>query len=250
MDEVDNRSPPTTVRAVLRIMVVLLVLVGSPVLAAEDPGGAAQLHAKAQSAMQDKRYTDAAELFHAAYVLDNAPELLWNEARARHMAGALEKARELYKQFIERDDAPAALRGRANDSIVEITLELDKQKVVVPPKIVQHDDTFGTVMVAAGGVLVVGGAIAHIVSFAAADDMSTYARPVVGLDEVTRKQRYEDASDQKDTALALAWVGYGVGAAALVTGIVSLILTDDPDTVAVRPLLGPGNAGVGATLRF
>lgn len=245
----------------LRVLAVCLALclVSSSARAAENPvGGAAQLHAKALEAMQAQRYGEAAELFHAAYELDSAPELLWNEARARHMAGELERARDLYKQFIERDDAPSSLRGRASDSILEITRELEKPKLVDPPTTpVARDDTFGTVMVVAGGALVVGGVIAHVFAFDAASEMDTYSKEgAEGLDIDERKRRYDDASDAKDTALALAWVGYGVGAAALITGVVSLVITDDPEVgvndsaIQIEPVWLRGGAGFGATLKF
>ncbi|MFO0749497.1 MAG: hypothetical protein U1F43_28080 [Myxococcota bacterium] len=229
-----------------------VIALGVPMAHAGDPGGAAQLHAKAQEAMAAGRYSDAAELFHAAYELDSAPELLWNEARARHLAGELVKARDLYKEFIQRDDAPAALRGKANDSIVEITLELEKPPDKVEPE--THDDTFGTVMVATGGALVLGGVISHIVSFGAADDMATFAQPSPTLDDATRLDKYQSAKSTRDTTQALAIAGYAVGGAVLVTGIVSLILSDDPeppaDHVQVEPWWSPGAVGANARLRF
>jgi len=238
-------------RPVQRSLIVALLLLMPLRAHAADPVGAAALHEKAQAAMQGQHYQEAAELFHAAFQLDPAPELLWNEARARHLGGDLERARELYKQFIERDDAPASLRGRANDSIVEITLALAQRQAPPPAVVAPPDDTFGTVMVVVGGALVAGGVVAHVVAFDAADDMSTYAHAVAGLDEGVRKQRYDDAQSKKDTALALAWVGYGVGAAALVTGIVSLVLTDDPEpSASLTPLVLPGGGGLGASLRF
>lgn len=240
-------------RPLLAALAALAVLAAPTATWAGDPEGAEKLHAKAQTAMSEQRYADAAELFHAAFELDPAPELLWNEARARHLAGELERARELYKEFIQRDDAPAALRGRANDSIVEITLALEKPPDV-PKEPEPMDDTFGVVMVSVGGALLAGGVIAHVVSFGAADDMTTYSKPSATLDDATRLAKYQDARSTRDTSQVLAIVGYAVGGAALATGIVSLVLTDDPDPAptgaTLTPWFAPGSVGLGATLRF
>lgn len=240
--------------AVMPFVLVALAVLGlasAPTLAAERPVGAETLHEKALAAMEDKRYAEAAELFHAAFALDPAPELLWNEARARHLAGELERARELYKAFIERDDAPSSLRGRANDAIVEITRALDKPDE--PDPIEPMDDTLGIALVVGGGVVLAGGAIVHALSFGAADDMETYSVPSQGLSDEERLRRYNDAKSDRDTFQTLAIVGYAVGGAALVGGIVSLVLTDDPEpttSFVPSPWAVPGGGGALATWRF
>jgi len=232
-------------------LALVTLLAGAGARAAERPVlGAEELHEKAQAAMAEQRYAEAAELFHAAFALDPAPELMWNEARARHLAGELERARDVYKAFIERDDAPAALRGRANDAIVQITLELDKDKTppVTPPE--PMDDTLGTVLVVSGGVLLTGGVVAHVVSFGAADDMETFSKPSATLSDDERLSRYNAAKSDRDTFQTLAIVGYTVGGLALAGGIVSLVLSDDPEPVVGVPWVVPGGAGALATWRF
>ena len=196
---------------------------------------AMRLHDVGVAALAEKRYHDAAEAFEAAYALDPAPELLWNHARARHLGGELERARELYREFIHRDDAPPDLRVKANEHLVAIALVLDR-----PPPPSPSYDGLGWGLVAGGAAFAIGGTVAWFLMQDARDDMAAVAEPSATLSDDQRHTRYLDARGDKRTLEALAWTGWGVGAAALTAG--TLLLTLFEPEAAARVDIGADGA--------
>jgi len=105
-----------------------------------------------------------------------------------------------------------------------------------------------------GGValVAVGGGM-HGWAIQAADDTSKYANPVEGLSDADRKSRFDQANEDMRLRGTLAYVFYGVGGAAAVTGAVLLILDavdDEPAAVGVLPSGQGGAAGLQVLGRF
>jgi len=98
--------------------------------------------------------------------------------------------------------------------------------------------TAGVVTVAGGALALVGGLVCNLRANTLATDLSgsTYDR---------------SKASQRDTYVTLGWVGYGVGAAALVTGATLYILggrstagAESPTSVSLAPVLLPGLASL------
>jgi hypothetical protein len=91
-----------------------------------------------------------------------------------------------------------------------------------------------------GGVGVVGVAVGGVCTYLALSDFSDI------------KKKYDPSKDsQGKTYATVQWVGYGVGAAAIVTAVILLATGNDaPKSVALAPALGPGMAGAALSGSF
>lgn len=99
--------------------------------------------------------------------------------------------------------------------------------------------TAGWVLVGTGGALGIGAVIFGLV----ASNTANASRTTMDAAEATKQ-----FSDAKTFGL-VADVGYGLAAAAAITGIV-LVATSSSDSVAVAPFLTPGAGGVSVFTRF
>jgi hypothetical protein len=96
--------------------------------------------------------------------------------------------------------------------------------------------TAGIVAAAGGAAVLVGGLVFNLQANSLTKELNG---PIFDRDKASRRDTYK----------TLAWVGYGVGAAALVTGTVLFVLggrsgtaSETPATVALIPVLLPGLA--------
>ncbi len=99
--------------------------------------------------------------------------------------------------------------------------------------------TAGWVLVGTGGALGIGAVIFALVASNTANESRTT------MDAATATLQYASAK----TFGLVADVGYGLAAAAAITGIV-LVATSSSDSVAVAPFLTPGAGGVSVFTRF
>lgn len=109
------------------------------------------------------------------------------------------------------------------------------------------------VLLGGGVALVATGGGMHAWAVQAADDTSKYAEPVAGLSDDERRSRFDQANEDMQLRGTLAYVFYGVGGAAAVTGAVLLILDAtraEPAPVAVLPSGEGGAAGLQVLGRF
>ncbi|MGM0578037.1 MAG: tetratricopeptide repeat protein [Myxococcota bacterium] len=264
----------------------ILLLASSAAAAAPTPEDTARAHALNDlgfEAAKGGRYREAARAFDEAWKLDPHPDLLWNSARAWHKAGALTQARERYRRYLTHEDLPPDQRLQASDNLVVIDRALREQAERVgrragaalgrveprwlawttretrPAPLPEEPERgpsvarkVGWILVATG--VVAGGAGGLFYGLAAddLDDLETFPA-AVGPDE---SDRYDETRERFLRHRALMWTSIGVGAAALTSGVVALLLQPDEEprtrgtagTVSVAPL--PGGASMAGTWRF
>jgi tetratricopeptide (TPR) repeat protein len=112
--QVLNAARRLSLRGVLFILVLGCGAVTASRSFAQDDGaaraGAAARFAEGTKAFDAKDYRRAAEAFEAAYRLSPLPDVLWNAARAWHLAGETAHAATLYERYLR--DAPPDARDR------------------------------------------------------------------------------------------------------------------------------------------
>jgi hypothetical protein len=111
----------------------------------------------------------------------------------------------------------------------------------------------GWALVGGGVAIAAAGGGMHAWALQAADDTSKYAPPIAGLDDAERERRFDRANEDMKLRGTLAYVFYGVGGAAAVTGAVLLILDagqGEPSGVAILPGAVDGAAGLHVLGRF
>jgi hypothetical protein len=86
----------------------------------------------------------------------------------------------------------------------------------------------------------------------AADEANRYDSPMDGLTDAERKARYDEATSSVEARSLASYVLYGVGAAAIVTGVVLAALPGDADEtpVVVVPWGQPEGGGVAVHASF
>lgn len=100
---------------------------------AEDVRAAARKFTEGERAFRRRDYLHAAEAFEAAYDLAPDEDVLWNAARARHRAGDLARAANLYARYL-RDAKPSAPdRDRATAALNQLRPSLARIDVQAPP---------------------------------------------------------------------------------------------------------------------
>lgn len=167
---------------------------------------AKQLAEQALSAYEEHRYQDAARLYLRAHVLRPDPTLLYNVARCHEHLGQAPAALEFYRRFTSTADAEPALRARALARVAALQGRGDPRRrrgldlrLLVPG-----------VLLCAGGL---GGVTAGAVF-----DGTTASR-----DEILATSGEFDKRDAIAAARARgiqAAVAYGIGGAALLSGVV------------------------------
>ena len=240
--------------------VLALLLVAST--AAAQPNDAERLYTEGQKAYDDKRYDDALAAWEKAYELSHLPGLVFNLAQAHRLRGECTKAVEQYRKFIELDPS-SSQRATAEALIKELEPCKDAPPPVVhhdvtppppPPKIVAppiviadhvdvdrgHGKRVASVVVGIGGVVALGAGVffGNRAQSIASEVNATCAAGCAWKD-------VESKDSDGRTAVTLQWVGYGVGAAALVTsGVLYYLGAHDHGTVAVTPHAGGASVSV------
>lgn len=234
--------------------------------AAAQPTDAERFYTEGQKAYDDKRYDDALASWQKAYELSHLPGLVFNLAQAHRLRGECTKAVEQYRKFIELDPS-SSQRATAEGLIKELEpckdapppATIDHHDVTPPPPpppkviaqppivIADHDEVdlghgkrVASVVVGIGGVVALGAGVFfgnRAQSLASEVDQACAAG--CAWKDVENKD-----SDGR-TAVTLQWVGYGVGAAALVTsGVLYFLGSHDHHTIAVAPHAGGASVSV------
>ena len=102
------------------------------------------------------------------------------------------------------------------------------------------------ILVGSGGALLAGGLACHLLALDAAGDARHYSKPIPGMEDATRKARYDSLESKATTRSIVAYALYGAGAAATVTGVVLLLVKrgDSRTGFRVQPVVGPGGFGI------
>jgi tetratricopeptide (TPR) repeat protein len=228
--------------------IILLGLVLFARIAAAEPTDAERFYTEGQAAYDDKRYDDAIASWQKAYDLSHLSALVFNLAQAYRLKGDCTKAVETYQRFIKLDPT-SPQRGDAEGRLIEIQpCPVEKPVVVepppqqLPPKIVAPVEHGGRGKKIAGyvvgilGVALVGGG-AYFGSRAQSLASDVNAACSTGHCEWTSDLASKDSDGR--SAEKLQWIGYGVGAAAVITGALLVYLGSrehaPPITVAARP---------------
>lgn len=121
-------------RAVRAVAVALGIAIASEVAAqprdpraspsSEDVRAAERKFVEGERAFRGRDYLRAADAFEAANELAPSGDALWNAARARHRAGDLARAANLYARFLREAKPGAADRDRATASLKQLAASL------------------------------------------------------------------------------------------------------------------------------
>jgi len=220
-------------------------------------------------------YAAAIEVFREAYKLSGRPLLLFNLANAYERVGRYQDAADALRSYeahapthergsIARrilhlesrvdqgkaEDAPDAAPTRRTDATAAATdattndggLSVTEASLQQPKA---GDSTLAWVLAGTGAVLLVAGGVAA--SVAAAARLEAEDRCMVGICRTDAR----DAIDRDMTFSVLADVGFALGAGALVTGFVLLLVADSEDaTERAHVHLDDEGLGVGYSGTF
>lgn len=237
---------------------------------AQDPAAAKkveQLSTQARERYGAGDFAGAIALFEQAYALEPVPNLLYNIAKCYEKMQDWKKAIEYYEKFVVSPDVASDVRQSAmtrSKELREIVAAEDKLKEPkdpkdpkdgkevgdkTPPPPAEPDRTVSYVVMGVGGALVLGGGVMGLL---ASGEQSAFEDATTAADK-------RAARDSGENLALGADVLYGVGAAALITGVI-LFITAEPEAPAegasvgqampVNVWFGQGAAGVDMTWRF
>ncbi len=221
-----------------------------------------ELSAKGTDAFRAGRYKEAIGAFEQAYAITPVANLLYNIALCYEKLNDLDNAHAYYKRFIVAPDANADVRSTALARMDEID-QLRRNKAVDPlqgggpgggggeKKTPPKDNTWMNAGLITGGTglaLLGAGAVFGVLTISDTDDFDNSRDPV-------EKARAKDDATQK---ALVADVFYGLGAAALITGGIFIImdLTQGQEEAppeagaSVRPMIAPDGAGAMVEFSF
>ncbi len=215
---------------------LLTSLVGAQTLTAEDKARAA--YDEGRRAFKATRYEAALAHFERAYLLDNAPPLLFNMARSCEEMGNAKKAAYYYDLYLDRLP-DAADRPEVERRVRVMKVLLAKQAADQPPKPEAETETQVTTAdgptslrpyaygaLAAGGVALVAGVVFGL----RAGELETEHQ------DATNPEDAASARDDGESAVDSANVSYAVSGVLLAAGAALWFLEPDaPSSVAVTP---------------
>lgn len=202
-----------------------------------------------------RRYTEAIASFRAAYAIRPEPDLLYNIARSYERNGNVDDALTSYREFIAQPGSTAQLRAKALDNIDALQREKTSRaaKAFAPPPAPTPADPISVapvvakapppeksharqwVMIGAGGVAVITGAIFGVVAQSKQTD----------FDRATTVAAKEDAKSSGQTSALIADIGLFGGGAVAVAGLVWLLVdSGEEPAVALSPLFGADSVGM------
>lgn len=228
------------------------------------------LSAEGVEAYKSGRYREALARFKAALALSPVANLLFNIARIHEKLGELSEAVTYYERFERAPDAEAAARDSARERLADLRAQIAARAATGP-----HGDdpdttlgvgigqtggpesggtslgTAGWILVGVGGATTITGGVLGGLALGKQSDFDAATA-------VNDKRAYRD--DAKTLALT-SDVTIGIGAAALVAGIVLVIVdaTSEPSTAGadsgapafvVTPSVGSDGGGVQALVTF
>lgn len=134
------------------------------------------------------------------------------------------------------------------------SLDDNATKGVVPlPPPPDEPSSVGWWLLGGGAAVLVAGVITHVAAVDAASEADAWSAPRPGVSSAARKARYDAAVAQKDGLEAATWICYGLGAAAVATGVV-LVLLEGPDAepgdARIVPVATRDGGGLSLWTRF
>jgi hypothetical protein len=266
------RNPPTRI-CVITVFGVLLGLVN--VAAAEDDARIAQERlAKKACAMGD--YEKGADILTDLFVTTNDLGYVYNQARCYEQNGLWERAIVRFREYLRKaTHLTARERAETEKHITECQGALNTAAPAAAP---QQSEALPTVVASAamasdktpapatpvasaagvatpppavasqGRGLRVAGVVLATVGVAAIGTGAAFALKTQSISTSEQKNGPTQAQeDQRKTYETWGWVSYGVGAAALATGVVLYIVgwpRDESSKVALLPSLNPTGASL------
>ena len=250
---------------------IAVVLVGLTALAsAQTPAKSpTDLYAEGQQRYAAGDYLVAATLFEAAYALDPDPAYLFNVAQAYRLGNACAKAATSYKAFLAKVSNPpnqAKVQGYLEQSEACARTQTPAAPppipvvVTPPPPLPERHPGRGQRIaglgVAALGVVVLG--VAGYYTFKAHDYQNQReelcAKELAAGPTCPWTQAREDAdnrlADDGHTAQTRARIGWGVGGAALIGGVVLYVLGRSAESANVAIVPSTSGAMAVAGLSF
>ncbi len=187
------------------------------------------LVADAQAAYGEDDYARSITLLDEAYALYPDPAIRYNMARAYEAHGDCERARWAFRDVMDDEDADPDVRKLAQTGLRSMTCKEDgfaltpvrpAEPWTVPGWAAWTCVGVGAVSVAMGGVL-------HAVSYETHDELTR-----LGSDGVNRPE-YNDVRSQLEGEILSSRLFYGVGAVLVGTGLLGLLLIDEPVDLAI-----------------
>lgn len=215
------------------------------------------LAARAKAHYAAGRFNEAISDYLAAFRLAPAAGLLYNVAHIYdRKLDEIDLALQFYRRYVGAPDAEPDIVGKANARIQELKIEKRRRELaemappVTPPPVAitepvaapvargggSSQKTWGWITLGAGVAIAGAGAIFGVQAQGSADDFDA------STDLAEKQAARDDGQSQALTADVL----YGVGGAAVLTGIILLVTA--PDDAATAWRLGPTGDGRGAAL--
>jgi len=144
---------------------------------------------------------------------------------------------------LEKAPPPVVESLDDNASVADVTVP------VLPP---EEPSDAGWWVVGGGAAVLVAGIITHVAAVDAADEADGWAAPRPGVSSAAREVRYAEAVSRKDDLEAATWVCYSLGAAAVATGVVLILLEGEPEPgqATVTPVAVRGGGGLQLDVSF
>jgi tetratricopeptide (TPR) repeat protein len=190
---------------------------------------ALSLFKESQTAYRDARFDESLRLLDEAYALRAEPVLLYNMARVHETMGNLDRAIATYERYLaEATDVPDRPALEARVANLKTMREDRARRATTPPPRREAAPIAPWIVLGAGGLVLAGGGVFGLV---ASDRESAARNEAIQRDAV---QAHDDAK----TYATVANVGFVVGGALALTGLVWVIwanVTRAPRSASATP---------------
>jgi tetratricopeptide (TPR) repeat protein len=260
-----------------------LLMAGSVSAAANEKANRQAREGAARAACLDGNYTDGVAILSKLFVETKDPTYIFNQGRCFEQNRRYEDAIARFQEYLRagRKTLNESDKAEANQRISDCKEMLDQARGTAPPAVASQPSPTSQPPVAVapsppvaapepmvakpvlppapssdGSGLRVGGIVVAAVGVAAAGAalaLNLKANSMV-TDMYKTQDGYTQESDRK-TYETMAWVGYGLGAACVVTGAILYGLgrkakSSHTDEVALVPVVGPDHAGAAVAGAF
>jgi tetratricopeptide (TPR) repeat protein len=254
--------------------------------AADEDARFEALISDALRAYTEGDYEKAIDIYFKAKVMRNLPAIDYSIARCYHKLNKCSAAKNSYDRVLNRpaNETPQELIDKSRAQLEELkTCQEAKDAVVAvdppkadPPKtdttvVTQpkvdppKTDDSGKIdwlaigLMSGGGALVLAGLGVDLGSASLTDDYNYYNTDPTSGTNAERRAKVDSLSSDITTRKVAVWSLYGAGAAALITGVVFLLLPEDKatsglntspsdtslaDRLYLQPALNPDGAGL------
>lgn len=247
--------------------------------AADEDARFEALISDALRAYTEGDYEKAIDIYFKAKVMRNLPAIDYSIARCYHKLNKCSAAKNSYDRVLNRptNETPQELIDKSRAQLEELkTCQEAKDAVVAvdppkadppkadPPKTDTTDDSgkidwLAVGLMSGGGALVLAGLGVDLGSASLTDDYNYYNTDPTSGTNAERRAKVDSLSSDITTRKIAVWSLYGAGAAALITGVVFLLLPEDKatsglntspsdtslaDRLYLQPALNPDGAGL------